>query len=226
MSGIVASSGHQSGVSCAHACQVTPIFCTLLPGVLGNLVLSSSSELPASSWRKWSISGPNSSGGSRSKSRRGSLAPPSSPDSGPHWGDYTQRRGQALLLPNPGASPASSPGSSPLAVTAPRVGMGVQPALSDGPAQPLSYPLRWPWLLGLSGGLPLPQQGLTQQGCPFSPSWGFCTWEAGHLPDQAPPNLGVVCPVSASGNLSGRTLPQQSIPPSAPAHRVGILVTF
>ena len=85
-------------------------------------------------------------------------------------------------------------------------------------------PLRWPWLLGLSDGLPSPQQGLSQQRCPSYPSWGFCSWEVRCLLGQAPPNLIVVCHLSASDSLSGRTQPWQSILPSALAHKAETLV--
>ena len=136
-SGILARSGHQSGVSCAHACQVTHLSYSSTRGSGKDLVPSSSSELPASSQMKWLTFGPNSGSGSRSKSRRGGLAPLSSQILDPTREGYAQRRGQGSPPANPVASFASSSGYSPLAVMAPRVGMGVQPASSDGLAQPL-----------------------------------------------------------------------------------------
>ena len=45
--------------------------------------------------------------------------------------------GRAVLWPNPVVPPALSPGPSPLALMTPRVGMGIQLASSDRPAQPL-----------------------------------------------------------------------------------------
>ena len=93
---ILASSGHQSGILCACACQVTHLSYSSTGGSGEDLFPSSSSKLPTSSWRKQSTSGPNSGGGSRSKSRRSGLASPSSPDPGPHWGGLHSKKGAGL----------------------------------------------------------------------------------------------------------------------------------
>ena len=94
--GILASSSHQPGILCACACQVTHLSYSSTGGSEEDLFLSSSSELPAGSWRKQLTSGPNSGGGSRSKSRRGSLAYSSSPDPGPHQGGLYSKKGAGL----------------------------------------------------------------------------------------------------------------------------------
>ena len=98
---ILASSGHQSGILCNHAHQVTHLSYSSTRGSGEDLFPSSSSELPAGSWRKWSTSSPNSGSGSRLKSRRGSLASLSSLDPGPTGEGYTQRRGQGSPLAKP-----------------------------------------------------------------------------------------------------------------------------
>ena len=102
MPGILASSGHQPGVLCAPCLPGHSPF-IISTGASGeDLFLSSSSTLLVGSWRKWSTSGPNSRGGPRLKSRRGSLASSSSPDPGPHWGGAVlQRRVQDSPLAKP-----------------------------------------------------------------------------------------------------------------------------
>ena len=149
-SGISANSSHQSGISHACACQVTHLLYSSTGGSGEELFPSCSSALPAGSWRKQSTSGPNSSGGSRSKSRKGSPVSLSSPDPGPHW-----------------VPPVLSPGPSSAVVMTLRVGMGVWPASSDGLAQPFyllllgncscqGTPMGFPHLskVSLSGGTP------------------------------------------------------------------------
>ena len=94
--GTSAKSGHQPGVSCTCACQVTHLSYSSTRGSGENPFLSSSSELPADSWRKWLTSGPNSFSGSRSKSRRDGLASSSSQDPGLHWGGLYLKKGAGL----------------------------------------------------------------------------------------------------------------------------------
>ena len=96
MPGILASSSHQAGISCAHAHQVTHLSYSSTRGSGEDLFPSSSSKLPASSWRKQSTSGPNCSSGSRLKSRRGSSASSSSCDPGPHQGGMYSKKGAGL----------------------------------------------------------------------------------------------------------------------------------
>ena len=91
--GTLASSCHQPGVSCAHALQVTHLSYSSTRGSGEDLFLSSSSQLPTDSWRKWSTCGPNSGRASRSKSRRDSLASLSSPYPGPLWGGLYLKKG-------------------------------------------------------------------------------------------------------------------------------------
>ena len=93
---ILAGSGCQSGILCAHACQVTHLSYLSTGGSGEDLFPSYSSKLLAGSWRKWSTSGPNFAGGSRSKSRRGSLASPSSPDPEPHQEGLYSKKGTEL----------------------------------------------------------------------------------------------------------------------------------
>ena len=95
-SGTSASSHHQLGILCTHACQVTHLSYSSTGDSGEDLFLSSSFQLPASSWRKQSTSGPNSGGGSRSKSRRGSLTSSSSPDPGLHQGGLYSKKGAGV----------------------------------------------------------------------------------------------------------------------------------
>ena len=104
MSEISASSGHQSGISCACACQVTHLSYSSTRGSREDLLLSSSLELPASSLRKRSTSGPNSGSGSRSNPGEAvqPLCPPQILDSTGEG--YTERRGQC----SPPAKPCNT----------------------------------------------------------------------------------------------------------------------
>ena len=221
---ISASSGHQSGISCTHACQVTHVSYPSIRGSWEDLFLSSSSKLPASSWRKWSTSGSNSGSGSRWNPGEAlwPLHPPQILD--PTGEDYTQRRGQGSPLAKPCSTSCFVPRIFSFSGHGSESGHGHLASLrwQTSSASLFSLP-RWPQLLGLSKVLPLPWQGLSQQRCPSSSSWWFWSLEAGHLPDQASPNPIVVCPLSAPGGLLGRTLPQ-SVSPFTSAPRVGTLV--
>ena len=93
ISGTLASSCHQLGVSCTQALQVTHLSYSSTGGSGEDLLLFSSSELPANSWRKQSTSGPNFGRSSRLTSKRGDLASSSSSDSGLLWGGLYWKKG-------------------------------------------------------------------------------------------------------------------------------------
>ena len=83
---------------------------------------------------------------------------------------YTQRRRQGSPLAKPWGTSCFIPRIFSFGSHDSKSGCGHPACLrwQTGSAS-LSSPLRWPWLLGLSNGLPSPWWGLSQQRCPSSP---------------------------------------------------------
>ena len=173
--GTLASSGHQPGILCTHALQVTYISYSSTGGSGEDLFLTSSSELPANSWRKWLTSGPNSGRASRSKSRRGGLASLSPPRSWtPPGRAVFKGRGRAFLRLHPAVPPVSSMRSSSAVIPTPRVGTEVWPALGDGLAQLLYFLLQGGCSSqGLPVGFPHLSKVPLSRGVPPPPPGGF-----------------------------------------------------
>ena len=140
----------------------------------------------------------------------------------PLWEGCIQRKGQDPPLAVPRGTSCFIPGIFFCGNLNSRSGHGCLASLGWWTGSvTLFLPPRWPQWPGPSCGLPSPWQGPSQWRCPSSPSWEFCSWEAGCQPDQVPWSFIVVHLLSAPGSFSGRTLFWWSVPPSIPAPMVG-----